>query len=187
MRRCRISWRLRPGICIRDWCSREILAVNDELLLDIERSPYLGYCYGKHKQEIIKFIKYSQLLSISWKWYDEKEVHTLAQCDLPGYVPGEMDDRVLAERLWNLLNKAKKVIAHNGERFDTRVANARFMFHKMPPPSSYSIIDTMKVADRVGLFPSNALVDLGPYFGIGDKLYMGGFEVIEGSMNGDAE
>ena len=41
-----------------------------------------------------------------------------------------------------LIDKADIVIAHNGDKFDLRKLNTRFLFHELGTPSSYQSIDT---------------------------------------------
>lgn len=158
----------------------------DILLLDLETSPFLGYTWGKYEQNVIKFTQNSQIICISWKWLHHPETYAMAQCDTKGYKAGKLNDKELVKALWELLDKALVVIAHNGDRFDVKVANARFTFYNLPPPSPYRTIDTKKVAKRIGMFPSNKLGDLGPYFGQGEKIETGGFGLWEECMAGKA-
>ena|SRR3990167_1432820 len=157
------------------------------LLLDLETSPFLGFTWGKYEQNVIKFTQDSQVLSFAWKWLHEKQVYCMAQCDYAGYRKGKLDDKKLVKDLWDILDKADAVIAHNGIRFDEKVANARFVFHKMIPPKPFKSIDTRRIAKATGMFPSNKLDDLAQYFGVGKKMSTGGFELWEGCMAGDKE
>lgn len=157
------------------------------LLLDLETSPQLGYTWGKYEQNVIKFTQDSQILSFAWKWLGDKQVYCMAQCDYPDYRKGKLDDKKLVKDLWDILDKADAVVAHNGIRFDEKVANARFVFHKLKPPSKFASIDTRRIAKATGMFPSNKLDDLAKYFGVGKKMSTGGFELWEGCMAGDKE
>jgi len=62
--------------------------------------------------------------------------------------------------MWQLLDEADIVVAHNGKGFDVKKMNTRFILHDMPPPSSYSVVDTLLVAKRNFGFTSNKLAFL---------------------------
>lgn len=91
----------------------------------------------------------------------------------------------LTTELWKLFNEADILIAHNGDQFDIRKANARFAYYNLPPPSPYKTVDTLKVARKYFNFTSNKLDDLGNYLGYGRKLAHTGFHLWQGCMTGD--
>jgi len=155
------------------------------LLIDLETSPFLGYTWGKYDQTVLAFTEYSQIICMSWKWYGEPEVYAMALPDYRGYKKGKLNDKHLVKHLWKLLDRAEVVMGHNADRFDVKVANARFVFHNLTPPSPYQTIDTKKIAKRVGMFPSNKLDDLGQYFHVGKKMATGGFDLWQDCMKGD--
>lgn len=83
------------------------------------------------------------------------------------------------------MDKAEYVVAHNGRSFDLKKLNARFIYHKLPPPSPYRIIDTKIEIKKVARFESNKLDDLGEQLNLGRKLDHEGWELWEGCYNGD--
>jgi uncharacterized protein YprB with RNaseH-like and TPR domain/DNA-directed RNA polymerase subunit RPC12/RpoP len=87
--------------------------------------------------------------------------------------------------LWKLLDEADVVIAHNGDRFDIKKTNARFIYYKLPPPSPYKTIDTLKEAKRYFNFISYKLDNIGDHLGHGRKLVHTGFHLWRGCMTGD--
>ena len=93
------------------------------LHFDIEVSPTLGYTYGQYQTNMIKVERPPVLLSFSWKWANEKEVHCLTLHDRR--MPDKTDDSWLVKELWNLLDQANIVVAHN-TNFDLKMANAFF-------------------------------------------------------------
>jgi len=155
------------------------------LLIDHETSPFEGFVWGKYEQNVIEFTRYAQIICTAWKWLGEKTVHAVSQADLPGYTAGKLNDKGLVKLVWDLFDKADVIIAHNGDRFDIKVSNARFVFHRLSPPSHYQTVDTKKVAKKIGMFPSNKLGELGPYVGEGTKLQTGGFDLWKRCMDGD--
>jgi hypothetical protein len=71
------------------------------------------------------------------------------------------DDSKVVGGIWDLINQADIVIAHNGDKFDLKKLNTRFHMNGYLPPSPYQSIDTLKVAKRSFAFSSNRLDYLG--------------------------
>lgn len=157
------------------------------LFFDLENSPNKVYTWGKYEQDALSCIKHSYLLSFAYKWQGEKSVHAFSLSDFPAFKKDPQDDLMLVKKLWEVLNEADVVIAHNGKRFDVRKANAYFINHKLPPPSPYKVVDTKQVANSIGMFYSNKLDDLGEVLKEGRKLEHEGFGLWEKCMNGDRE
>jgi len=145
------------------------------MLADIESSPLITYNWGLYEQDAIKKIKSFTILSFAYKWLDEP-VQVLA-CDT-------MSEKKLLGEIWKLLDEADLVIAHNGDSFDIKKINTRFIIHKMSPPSPYKTIDTKKVAKSVAAFDSNSLNNLGIDMDEGEKIKHRGFDMWEGCMAG---
>lgn len=124
---------------------------------------------------MIKRIKTFTILSVAYKWLHKPT--QILSCDT-------LTERQLLLRLHNLLDTAEIVIAHNGDSFDIRKINARFIIHKIKPPSPYRTIDTKKEAKRIAYFDSNSLNNLGVDMGEGEKFKHRGFDMWEGCMAG---
>lgn len=140
------------------------------LLIDIETLPNLGYTWQKYEQTVIEFKQEFCIASFAAKWLQEGKVFAKSLPDYKGYKPNSYDDRQLVEDICKLLSEADIVIAHNGDAFDFKVINSRFIFHKITPPAPYKTIDTKKVAKDSARFNSNKLDDLARYFGAGRKI-----------------
>lgn len=140
------------------------------LFLDIETAPGLGWVWGKWEQNVIDFKKEWFMLSFSMKWQEERRATTYALPDFRGYASDKENDAKLVKKLWGVLDEADVVIAHNGDKFDVRKSNARFIAHDLKPPSPYKTIDTLKIARKHFAFTSNKLDDLGKYLGVGRKI-----------------
>ena len=125
--------------------------------IDIETAPSLGWVWQKYETDVIEY-----------------------KLDIE-------NDRALVEDLWKVFDEADILIAHNGDSFDIPKVNTRFLTHKLPPPSLYKTVDTLKIARKVFKFDSNKLDDLGRYLGIGRKLPTTGFHLWRGCMLGDAK
>lgn len=154
------------------------------LLLDIETAPILGYAWQKWDTSIIDFEKPSFILSIAWKWLGEKEISAKALPDYDDYNP-HADDKFLVLDLWKLLDDADIVVAQNGDAFDIKKSNARFLIHGLSPPSSYRTVDTLKLAKKHFKFDSNSLDDLCKMLNIGEKKRHPGFSLWKGCLSGD--
>jgi hypothetical protein len=140
------------------------------LVVDIETSPLLAYVYQKqvwkarigHKQLVSNWF----MLTWAAKWLNEKETFSDA---LTSKEALKEDDSRIVTSLWLLLDEADIIIAHNGNKFDIPNINTRCVLHKLPPPSPYKQIDTLKVAQQQFGFTHNSLDALATFFGIEGK------------------
>ena len=158
------------------------------LVVDIETSPLVAYSWGpKWETNLIRVLVQSQVICYSAKWVGGKQV-TKALPDYKGYRPGieRLDDKRLVKDLHTLLSEADIVIGQNSNDFDLRTLNARFAYHGMAPPPPYKTVDTKREAKRHLRMPSNALDDMGDYFGLGRKKEHEGFALWEGCIAGEA-
>lgn len=149
------------------------------LLFDLETSPNLAYVWGKYEQNVIAYKKEWELLSVAYKWLGESKVYCLTREDYK-----DKSDKQLSKALRNLLNEADIVIAHNGDEFDIKKSNAKFVEHNLGPTAPFQKIDTKKLAKKYFKFNSNSLDDLGNLLGVGRKMKTGGFDLWLDCMAG---
>lgn len=160
------------------------------LLFDIETSLMEVYVWGLYKQ----FIPHTNIIKdkegkdktwyvISWaaKWLFDDEI--MNDCVTPEESLKRDDSRVLMS-IWELLNEADIVIAHNGDRFDIRKLNARFLENDIPAPLPYKSIDTLKVARREFALVSYKQDFLTKHFKLNNKLKTD-FQLWVDCMHGD--
>ena len=145
------------------------------LLLDIETSPLVSYTWGLYETDVIKRLKTFTILSVAYQWLGEKT--KVLACDT-------LSEKELLIKLHGLMDDAEIIIAHNGDSFDIKKINARFIVHNLKPPSPYRTIDTKKVAKAVACFDSNSLNNLGIDLDEGEKIKHRGFDMWEGCMAG---
>lgn len=121
------------------------------LVFDIETSPITAYVWGLKDQNIglNQIIKDWQVMAFSAKWLGEKDV---CYGDT-----SRMSERKLLENIWQLLNTADIVVTQNGQNFDSRKLNARFIHYGMKPPKPYKHLDTYKIAKAAAEFTSHKL------------------------------
>ena len=155
------------------------------LLFDIETSPILARVWGLWEQNVVYKEEEWHMLSFACKWLEEKETHVFALPDYKGYKKDMNNDLELCKELWNWINEADIVIAHNGDEFDIKKANARFIYHGLKPTKFYLSIDTKKVAKKYFKFDSNSLSSLGEYLSLGEKVDTGGYSLWKGCLLGD--
>lgn len=145
------------------------------LCIDLETAPIVAYTWQMYDTNVIKRIKTFTILSFAYKWLGEKV--QVEACDT-------QSEKSLLLKLNRLLSSAEIVVAHNGDSFDIKKINARFMVHKINPPSPYRTIDTKKVAKSVACFDSNSLENLGTDLEEGEKIKHRGFDMWLGCMAG---
>lgn len=156
------------------------------LLFDIETMANKAFVWGKYEQDVIAYIEEGYMLSWSAKWLGGKQI-TKGLCDYPKYNSGKPDDRALVKELYDLVSEADILIAHNGDRFDIKKMNTRFIYHGFTPPEPYKTVDTLKVAKRNFAFNSNKLDDLGNFLQVGRKVKHPGFDLWLGCEQGNEE
>lgn len=147
------------------------------LLLDIETSPLIGYSWGTYDTDIIEVIKDFEILCWTGKILGEKKIYQ-------GSMQGKKSDKSCVEELHKLLDTIDVVVAHNGDKFDTKKINARFIFYGLPPSQPYKTVDTLKEIKKIASFTSNKLDNLGELLGEGRKLKTD-FSLWKGCMDND--
>lgn len=158
------------------------------LLIDIETTPVLAYVWGLWNQNIsIERIKDDwHLLCFAYKWLDKDAVRfaSIDNIDPPEVMSRE---EALVFYLWELLNEADVVVAHNGDKFDIKMINTKFLEYGFTQPSPYRSVDTLKLAKRKFRITSNKLDYLSQYLGgTGKEKHHGNhFDLWLGCMNGD--
>jgi DNA polymerase elongation subunit (family B) len=150
--------------------------LNKTFLYDLETTANKAYVWGKYDQNVIAFIEEWKLLSISYKELGGKTQF---------FGLNTMSEKELVKKLHQLFDEADILIAHNGDKFDVKKANAKFLEFGLLPPSPYKTIDTLKVAKRVAKFNSNKLNDVAQVLGLGRKVETGGFDLWLGCENND--
>jgi len=155
------------------------------LVLDIETAPVRAYVWRLWKQNVYLPQILSDWFMLTWsaKWLFSSEI--LSDKLTKEEVLAE-DDKRITTSIWQLLEEADIVIAHNGDKYDLPKLNSRFIINDLKPPTPYQSIDTLKIAKKHFGFSSNKLDALANYFGFANKLDTG-FELWAKCMKGDEE
>lgn len=125
------------------------------LVLDIETAPIIAAIWDL---KIKGYVPASQIVQdryvMAWgaKWLGSPITKYQDQRG-----KGPLKDKELLLKLRPLLDKADIVISYNGESFDSRRINSRYMQHGIKPPSPYRHYDVMKLHKRVADHTSNTL------------------------------
>src|SRR6267154_4477293 len=170
-------WSVRKGsFRFHDSQAEKIMAEPIITLLDIETAPTLGYVWGMWEQNVIAVKEDWCILSFAAKALGSDRPEVFALPDYNGYKRDKQNDKKLIADLWRVLDKSDIIISHNGDKFDIKKSNARFIYHGFSPPTPYKNIDTLKIARKHFKFDSNRLDSLAEYLGIGRKLPHEGFK-----------
>lgn len=157
------------------------------ILFDIETAPILGYSWSLHETEVLEVVRPSYLLCFAWKELDTGTTNCLSLRNFAKHGKNNDGEKQLVSAMWKLLNSVDVVIAHNGDAFDAKRANAFFMRHGLKPPQRYKTIDTLKEYKKVAKNDSHKLDFLGKDLGLGRKVHTGGISLWMGCMNGEAK
>lgn len=156
------------------------------LVLDIETAPIRAYVWGIWQQNVALNQIQSDWFCLTWaaKWLFEDKVYSAK------LTPKEVikqDDKRIIQGIWELVNQADIVIAHNGEKFDIPKLNTRFILNGLQPPLPYQQIDTLKHIRRQFGFTSNKLDYVNKLLNLERKTDTGGFELWERCMKGEQD
>lgn len=154
------------------------------VIIDIETSPAISYHWKRWDENIHQdqVIQESIILTFSAKYLGNDDI-------VYDYVTEEevkrFDDKRVVSHIYDILNDADIVIAHNGRRFDKKKINTRLLFHGFKPTTPYRLFDTLVSAKANFAFPSNSLDNICAYLGLERKLKHDGFKLWRGYLEGD--
>lgn len=158
------------------------------LCLDLETAPHQGWFWGLFDQNIgLNQVKYEGYV-LCWcaKWVGEKGIMSDALINYPSYYKkNPRCDRQIAISLHKLLDEADVVLAHNGNAFDLKHANAMFLKHGLAPASSFKSIDTYQESKKNFKFLSHKLEYLTARLCREHKIQTSGFNLWVRCMAGD--
>lgn len=146
------------------------------LLLDIESTPNLSWVWDHYETTVIKHVEEWSILCVAHMWLKDKFPKVCSRDEVGS-------ERNMLELVWELLDTADVVVAHNGDKFDVKKLNARFIQYGLGPPSPFFTVDTLKVARQYFRFNQNGLDPLAQHLGLGKKVKHQGFELWEACMN----
>lgn len=137
---------------IRNWARRMNLNIMKSgmnhkskiLIYDIETSRATAEVWWTGKQYVgsNQIIEEPKIITVSWKWFGEDEVHHLTWDD-------NHSDEQLVKTFLKEYNKADMVIGFNNNNFDNRWVNARAMKYDFDVNTFVRSLDLMKESKRI--------------------------------------
>jgi hypothetical protein len=143
------------------------------LIFDLETYPILYYSWRLWDSHALEVLEYSSIISFSAKWLGGQHI-TKALCD---YNNTKNPEKSLVTELWNLVDQADILVAHNGKAFDFGRMNSAFIKFNLPPPTPAQKVDTKKLAKEAFGFDSNSLEHLVQFLQLGEKMHTGGYDL----------
>lgn len=156
------------------------------LLFDLETSAALAYTFGRFKVNLSQDNIHTEggvILCASYKWLGEDQVHSLYN---KSDIANNEDCHVVA-KLWELVEEADAVVAHNCAAFDWKMLQARCLVNNFAPLPSVKIIDTLLMAKKNFRLPSNKLDSIADLLGLGRKISNSGISMWKNVQQGDEE
>lgn len=157
------------------------------LILDVETAAAEVLTFGRFKQNIGQdniLKEGGWLLCACWRWIGEEEVYYTFLT--PEEVQKADDSRIIAH-LFEEMQQADAIIAHNAVGFDHKVIQARALANNFGALPSVKVIDTLVMAKKALRLPSNRLDSIGEYFGLGRKVDTGGIDLWKRVQRGDED
>lgn len=148
------------------------------LVLDIETAPKLAYVWGLWDNNVSLSQLVSDTYVLCWaaKWLEDDYYHyDSLHFHKAKWEKDPEDDVKILKSAWKMLDEADYVLAHN-VKFDVGTLNSRFIQQGMKPPSSYKLIDTLRIAKQNFKFTSNKLQFITDVLTKDNKMDAGGFE-----------
>lgn len=142
------------------------------LLWDIETTHNVVAKFSLREEYVphTNIIQERYIVSAAWKILGDPKVHSVSVLDDPErYAKNPHDDFYVVQKLHLEMEKADLIVAHNGDKFDTRWLAGRILFHNLPPLPPIPSIDTYKVAKHAFDLNSYRLDYIGKYLGLGGK------------------
>jgi len=155
------------------------------LIFDLETAPLKSYVWRLWKQNInpLNGQLQSEWFMLTWsaKWLFDDKVYSdrLTRQE----VLNENDSRI-TKSIYDLINQADIIIAHNCINFDKKVLNTRFLLNGLEPTTPYRVIDTLREAKKHFNFESNKLDYLAKLLGLDGKIKTT-FSLWENCLKGD--
>lgn len=174
-----------PEVDIRDEREDDSAHGPKILILDIETAPMTVYSWSLKTNYINPDGIISPTFMLCWaaKWMGDKHVMSGV---LTSKEAKNKDDSNICKSIHKLLSEADLAIAYNGDRFDFRKLNYRFIINNLPPPLNYRTIDPIIVLRRQFGFDSNKLSHINKQLHITNKTETN-FQLWKDCMDGDTD
>lgn len=142
------------------------------MFFDIETSYCEGWFWRPQFNTNIDYtqvLKPSAIICVCWKWEGSKKIHHLEW--------SKGNDKELSLKFYETMLTADEVVGHNGDKFDLRWLNTRYLIHGITSIPKIKSIDTLKIARKNFKFSSNRLDAIGKELGFGGKIKHDGIDM----------
>lgn len=181
--RCTLRYKIKKALINTSNKEAALKRAPKVLLFDLETAPTLAYVWGRWQQNISTSQVSHEggyILSAAWKWLGKPEVYSVFAND-----PIQGDDINVCESLYEAIEEADVIIAHNLNKFDLPMLNTRLIMNGFGPLKNVKKIDTLVIARKNFRFSSNRLDDLGLFLKLGRKQETSGFDLWKRVVEGD--
>lgn len=129
------------------------------LFIDVETKPAKAYVWKQYENDVSldMLIEDGCMLSFCAKWAGDDKIIYM---DQRGKEKNLANDKAMITKLHSLMDEASIICWQNGDSFDRKKINSRFIANKLGPVSDYKTIDTLKLARNNFAFFSNKLAHL---------------------------
>jgi DNA polymerase elongation subunit (family B) len=141
--------------------------------LDTETSFNIGFFWRPGYNLTIgpeAILEERQMLCVCWEFLDSNKRFELKW-------DGESDYELIKELGRVLREDIDVVVAHNGDRFDLKWIKARTLYHRLPPITNVTSIDTLKLCRSNFNLNSNKLDYVAKFLNVGGKMATGGIQL----------
>lgn len=159
------------------------------LFFDLETSMLKCYTWGLCKQYISlpQVIDDWYLICYSAKWLGSDEIVNGSVLNYKNDFPTLKEaEYPLIGQLWKLLDEADVVCAYNGQKFDKKKINAKFLEYGYPEPSPYKIVDPLLIVKGNFALTSNKMDAVSKLLD-GEGKMSTNIQLWIDAMNGDEE
>lgn len=139
------------------------------LFFDIETSPSLAYIWSQRPDYVPHGQLVQQSFMLSWAARWEGQTRIRSQVLTPQEAKDNDDSRIVLG-LADLIRQADLAVAHNADKFDVPVVNARLLNLGLEPLGPVRSIDTLKLARATFKLFSNRLDHLAQVLGVPTKM-----------------
>jgi len=118
------------------------------------------------------------ILCMGYKIHGEKRTNIIHAWDNKKVWDADVnDDKILCEKIYNVLKDADALVTHNGRRFDLKFLQTRLLKHGLPPLPKIQHIDTCVLAKSNLLMYNNRLQTISKFLTSEEKMENGGWDL----------
>src|SRR5574343_1032254 len=122
------------------------------LAFDIETSQRVSAHFGMWDVHISPedVIQDTMIICAAWGHTTDREIHaeTWKPAKNPDAPISKKSDYLLCKKIHKAMMECDAFLTQNGDKFDIKILNTRFIYHGLPPIPKKPSIDTLKIAKK---------------------------------------